>query len=223
MSVAVSERFRDPVNGVMHGVALLLSLVGTAVLVWILRADGLRALTAAIYGLGMSGSFLASTVHHLVKGSRQTEMRLLRLDHAAIYPFIAGTYTPVCIHLIPGPSGRALLGVVWGIALLGIAYKMFLAREPRSVDDPPEMGSTLLYVAMGWLIVWQFPEVLAHSLGLSYLLAVAGGVAYTLGGVILTRRLFDWRPGRLGHHEIWHAFVMVGAACFYSYLFINLA
>lgn len=221
--IAWTQRFRDPVNGLMHGVALLLSLVGTAVLVWIHQADGLRALTTAVYGLSMCGCFLASTLHHLVRGSRRLEMRLLRLDHAAIFPFIAGTYTPVCMHLIPGPSGRALLAVVWAIALGGVVYKLAFAKEPASVEDPPELGATLVYVAMGWLIVWKFPEIMAHSQGLSYGLAVAGGLAYTLGGVILSRRLFDWWPGRLGHHEIWHACVMVGAACLYGYLFLNLA
>lgn len=223
MNASVLRHFRDPVNGVMHAVALLLSVVGTAVLVWTLRADGVRALTALVYGLTMCGCFLASSLHHLLKGSRTTEMRLLKLDHAAIYPFIAGTYTPVCVHLIPGTAGLVLLVVVWAIALFGIVYKLAFERDPRSVDDPPALGSTLLYVGMGWLIVWKGAEVLAHSHGLSFVLAVIGGLAYTLGGIILSRRLFDWWPGRLGHHEIWHACVMVGAACFYSYIFINLA
>lgn len=223
MGMSMVRRFRDPVNGLMHGVALLLSLIGTAALVWSCKADPARAVTSAIYGLSMCGCFLASSLHHLMRGSRQTEMRLLKLDHAAIYPFIAGTYTPICVHLIPGAPGIALLAMVWGIAVIGMVYKLGFAREPASVDDPPELGSTLLYVAMGWLIVWKLSDVLAHSHGLSFVLAAAGGLAYTLGGIILSRRLFDWWPGRWGHHEIWHACVMVGAACFYAYVFINLA
>lgn len=220
---ALTSNLRDPVNGALHGVALLLSILGTAFLVWSFRADVVRALTTTVYGLTMCGCFLASTLHHLFKGSRAAEMRLLKLDHAAIYPFIAGTYTPVCVHLIPGPMGLVLLAVVWGIALAGIIYKLAFAREPERVDDPPELGSTLLYVAMGWLIVWQVAEVLAHSRGLTFVLAGLGGLAYTVGGIILSRRLFDWWPGRWGHHEIWHVCVMIGAACFYSYIYLNLA
>jgi len=223
MARSMARRFRDPVNGLMHGAALLLSIIGTAVLVWSCKADPTRAMTAFIYGLSMCGCFLASSMHHLLRGSRKTEMRLLKLDHAAIYPFIAGSYTPVCVHLIPGAPGLLLLGVVWAIALAGVVYKLVFAREPETVDDPPELGSTLLYVAMGWLIVWKLSDVLAHSHGLSIVLAMAGGIAYTLGGIILSRRLFDWWPGRWGHHENWHVCVMVGAACFYAYVFINLA
>ncbi len=223
MSVLSSSRWRDPVNGVLHGVALILSIVGTLFLVWTFRTDVVRALTAAVYGLTMCGCFLASTLHHLVRGTRSAEMRLLKLDHAAIYPFIAGTYTPICVHLLPGSAGLVLLTVVWGVALAGVVYKLAFAREPERVDDPPDLASTLLYVAMGWLVVSQLAPLVAHSRGLSIVLATVGGLAYTLGGVILSRRLFDWWPGRLGHHEIWHVCVMVGAACFYSYIFINLA
>lgn len=215
--------FRDPVNGFLHLGALLLSIVGTAALLWASRGDALQLLTVAIYGLSMCGCFLASSLHHLVRGERALEMRLLRWDHAAIYPFIAGSYTPVCLHLMPRTSGLVMLAVVWAIALAGVIYKLRLAPEQESVDDPPPTFDTLIYIAMGWLIVVQIGEVIARAKGGTLALPVAGGLAYSVGGVVLTRRLLDFVPGRFGHHEIWHLFVIAGAACFYAFLWLNLA
>lgn len=218
----LAARFRDPVNGFMHLAALLLSLAGTLVLLRAAGGDALKLLTVAIYGISMCGCFLASSLHHLVRGERELEMRLLRLDQAAIYPFIAGTYTPVCIHVLPAPGSYFLLAVVWAIALSGLVYRLGFARDPARVEDPPHAVDTVFYVAMGWQIMWQGSALLERSAGGTFWLAVAGGALYTLGGVVLTRRLLDFRPGRIGHHEIWHAFVMAGAACFYAYLFLNL-
>ncbi len=218
------EGARDPVNGFMHLLALVLALVGTAALLWACRGDADRMISAAVYGLGMIGCFLASSLHHLVRASHRTEILLLKLDHAAIYPFIAGSYTPICLQVLPRPSGLLLLVLVWAVALGGVGYKLIFAREPERVDDPPEMSSTLLYIVMGWLIVLvgSGGDFLAQSRAGTFPLALAGGIAYSVGGVILSRRWFDFKPGRWGHHEIWHAFVMVGSACFYAYVWANL-
>lgn len=214
--------FRDPVNGFLHLGALLASLVAGAALLWACRADGLKLAAVAVYVLGMAGCFLGSTLHHLVRGERALEMRLLRWDHAAIYPFIAGTYTPVCLLLLPRGPGLALLAAVWAIAAAGMVYKLGFAPEPASVDDPPPAVDTALYVAMGWLIVFQLGELVARAKGGTLGLAVAGGLAYSIGGAILSRRWLDLVPGRFGHHEVWHLCVIAGAACFYAFLWANL-
>lgn len=214
--------FRDPVNGFLHLGALGLSVVGALALAWACRADALLLASVVVYGLGMCGCFLASSLHHLVRGDRALEVKLLRWDHAAIYPFIAGTYTPICLHLMPWQQGPALLALVWGLALAGMVYKLRLAPEQESVDDPPPAFDTALYVAMGWLIVWQLGELMARAKAGTLGLPVAGGLAYSVGGWILSRRLLDFVPGRFGHHEIWHLFVIAGAACFYAFLWLNL-
>lgn len=216
------SRFRDPVNGFLHLGALLLSLVGSFALFWACRGDSLRMLTVGIYGVGMASCFLASTLHHLIRGNRTTELRLLWLDHAAIFPFIAGTYTPICMHLMPPLPGQIILGLVWMMALAGMVYKLGFAKAPERVEDPPELASILIYVAMGWLIIWQIQAIVTRSTGGTYWLALIGGLVYSLGGIILGRRLFDFRPGRFGHHEIWHLCVIVGAACFYLFIFLNI-
>lgn len=221
-SFSAPLRFRDPVNGFLHLAALILSLVGTVALVWVARESSLKLLATAIYGVGMCGCFLGSSLHHLISGDRALEHRLLRLDHAAIYPFIAGTYTPICLFLLPGRAGYLMLAAAWALALAGIVYKLGFAPDPEDVNDPPGLVDTLFYVAMGWLVLLQGGEVLKHSAGNTVWLAVAGGALYTLGGLILSRRLCDFWPGRFGHHEIWHVCVMGGAACFYGYIFLNL-
>lgn len=217
-----SSFFREPVSGFMHLIALMVSLAAGGVLVGRSLGDPLRAGATAIYALSMCGCFLASSIHHLVKGPRSLEMRLLRLDHAAIFPFIAGTYTPVCLLMLPHAMGLPLLAIVWTVAVLGVAYKLWLAPEPASLTDPPDMASTAVYLVMGWLVAPAVRTLAADSLPGSLPLAIAGGLAYSIGGIVLSKRLFDWWPGRFGHHEIWHVLVIVGAACMYGYVFANL-
>lgn len=217
------KRLRDPFNGLSHMGALILSLAGTLVLLWKTRQDPLKMWMLAVYGLSMAGCFLSSTLHHSIRGKRTLEISLLKLDHAAIYPFIAGTYTPVFLFLIPSATSYVLLLVVWLMAVAGMIYKLALSRDPENVDDPPDLGSTLVYLAMGWLIVWKVPELAAHSQGASFPLAIAGGVLYSVGGVILSFRLLDFWPGRFGHHEIWHLLVIAATSCFYCYIFINMS
>ena len=213
---------RDPVNGLLHFAGLLASLAGTAVLVYACRADALKMLTAAIFGLSMCGCFMGSTLHHLVSGSRRTEMWLLKLDHAAIYPFIAGSYTPVCVHVLPGKGAIALLGVVWALAIAGMVYKLRFAPDPATVEEPPGFIDTVLYIAMGWLAAFQAPQIIAYSKEMTLQLALLGGMAYSIGAIILTRKYFDFWPGRFGHHEVWHLCVLLGASLVYAYVFLNI-
>lgn len=216
------KRLRDPFNGVSHFAALILSLVGTFVLIWKTQQDPLRMGMLGVYGLSMAGCFLSSTLHHSIRGRRTLEIGLLKLDHAAIYPFIAGTYTPIFLLLIPSPTSYALLLAVWIVAVAGVLYKLFFSRDPENVDDPPELGSTLVYLAMGWTIAWRLPELISHSKGTSFSLVIAAALFYSIGGLILSFRWFDFWPGRFGHHELWHLFVIAGASCFYGYIFVNM-
>jgi hemolysin III len=221
MTIAIQprRRFRDPVNGFLHLAGLVASLAG-ALLMW-RHTHG--DWSAMVYMAGMIGCYLGSSLHHLVVGSRELELRLLKWDHAAIYPYIAGSYTPVCVNLLPGTAGMVMLGAVWALAIAGIVYKLGFAPDQADVNDPPGLVDTLLYIAMGWLAALQIGPLLAHSAPSSVPLAVAGGVAYSVGGLILARKWLDFWPGRFGHHEIWHVLVMVGSACIYGYVWLNLA
>jgi hemolysin III len=141
-----------------------------------------------------------STLYHALPAGRGKHW-LQRLDHAAIYLFIAGSYMPFLLGVLSGAWGWSLFGVVWGAAAIGVGAKLLnRLRHP--------LWSTGLYVAMGWVALVAAVPLFARlsSAGVAWL--VAGGVAYTLGAVLF---LFDHRVRYV--HFVWHLFVMAGSAC----------
>ena len=189
-------------NSLTHGAGLLTSLAALPVLVLAAagRRDPWQLVGGAIFGATLVLLYLASTLYHALPASRAK--RALRvLDHAAIYLLIAGTYTPFTLGALRGPWGWTLLGIIWGLALLGIAAKCAVGfRFPRL--------STVLYVAMGWLVIVAIQPLVTHvsPAGIAWL--VAGGLCYT-GGVA-----FYATDGRLRYgHAIWHLFVVAGSVC----------
>jgi hemolysin III len=203
-------RIREPFNGASHLVGLVMAGTGT----WTLLrgARGPWELAAfAIYGSSLILLYAISFLYHSLPVSGKP-LRILRtLDHIAIYFLIAGTYTPVALLTLHSPLGWSLLATVWLIALAGIPFKL------RYLDAPVWI-STGTYLVMGYLaLVAIVPLARAVSVeGLSWL--VAGGVAYTIGAVIYSRRRPDPYPGRFGHHEIWHLLVLAGSACHFAFM-----
>lgn len=214
--------FRDPASGFLSLGGFGLALAGVAVLLARAGSDPLLVAGILPYGIGMLACFLTSALHHLVAGDPALEVRLLRLDHGAIYLFIAGAYTPICLWLLPRPGALWLLTGVWAIALAGCVYKLGFAPDPPNVEDPPGALDVGLYVAMGWLAVIELPPLARVAAPGSLALLVLAGLAYTLGGLILAKRLCDFRPGLLGHHEIWHLMVIVGSAAVYGFIYVNM-
>ncbi|GAB4147387.1 MAG: hemolysin III family protein [Candidatus Promineifilaceae bacterium] len=197
------SRREEFLNSVTHGIGVLLSLVGLAVLVIMAAAhgDGWRTLSFAIYGASLLLLYVASTLYHSV--AHLPAKRILRiLDHAAIYVLIAGTYTPFLLVTMRGPLGWTLFAVVWGMAIAGIVYKALAIHRYENL-------STVLYVVMGWLGVLGFRQMAVGigSDGIAWLLA--GGLTYTLGV------LFFAFPKVPYNHAIWHLFVLGGSACHY--------
>lgn len=209
-------RIREPVNGASHLIGLLLAGGGTVLL--LRMANGPWQLVAfSIYGATLILLYGASSLYHLLPLSPRPLRALRTLDHIAIYFLIAGTYTPVAlITLHDRLLGWSLLAAVWLIALAGIPFKLFFL-------DAPVWLSTGTYLAMGYLaLVAVVPIAQAVSIsGLLWLLA--GGVAYTVGAVIYTRRKPDPFPGYLGHHEIWHLLVLTGSACHFAFMVYHVA
>jgi hemolysin III len=142
---------------------------------------------------------------------------LKKMDHMMIFVLIAGTYTPICTIAIGGRVGYGLLALVWGIAVVGITIKAFWIHCPK-------WFSSVLYIGMGWVCVLAFTEILNALSPAAFGWLLAGGIIYTIGGVIyaLNLPLFDERHKNFGTHEIFHLFVMGGSAChfivMYSYL-----
>lgn len=189
-------------NSVTHGVGLLLSIAGLALIVTLaaLRGTAWHVVSCSIYGATLVLLYLASTLYHSLQGKRLK--RLFRtFDHSAIYLLIAGTYTPFTLVLLRGSLGWALFGTVWGIALAGIVFKAFST-------DGYAIISTALYIAMGWLCVVGIKPLFAALAWHGFIWLFAGGIFYT-GGVIFyaSRRRFA--------HAIWHVFVLCGSVCHY--------
>ena len=193
-------RREEIANSVTHGLGLLLSVAAVPLLLLSARGsgDGWRMAAVAVYGTTLVLLYGASTLYHAVPSPRAKEI-FQRLDHAAIYLLIAGTYTPFVLVPLRGAWGWSLFGVVWGLAVVGVTLKaMFGARLRRL--------STTVYVLMGWLIVVAVRPLTTHVHPSGLLWLLAGGLLYT-GGVVF----YAW-DGRLRYgHALWHLFVLGGS------------
>jgi hemolysin III len=190
-------------NAMTHGVGLALSVVGWVALVVLsgMAGDGWDLAASAVYGGSLVFLYSTSTLYHSVRRPR-TKKLLRILDHVAIFLLIAGTYTPFTVVLMREGWGWTLLGLVWGLALAGLLFKLFSKHRFHP-------AATSLYLVMGWLgILFADPMSAALPAG-GLLLIVAGGLAYTVGVVF-----YGWHSLRYSH-AIWHVFVLVGSICHY--------
>jgi hemolysin III len=205
---------REPVNGWLHLVGSVLATIGLVALVVAAGERGsLRhAVALGVFGASAVLMFTASALYHLRSRSSRAAL-LRRLDHAMIFVYIAGTYTPVCLLVLDGSwASYTLLGAVWAVAAVGVVRKLLASPGPRGL-------STALYVAMGWMGVLAFPALRAAAPpGLLYGL-VGGGVLYTVGAMVYLARWPRGRPGVFGFHELWHVFVIAASATHYWAIF----
>lgn len=199
------SKLREPVSGLTHLGGAIASAGGLAALL-VLGWQGLdKVVSSLVYGLSLVGLFAASAAYHLARVRPRVQAFLRQLDHAAIYLLIAGTYTPFCLITFTGFWRWGLLAIVWSLAGIGILVKLFTINAPRWL-------SAGLYLLMGWSCLAAIGEMLAvlPVFVLGWLLA--GGVIYTLGALVYITRAMDFWPGRFGYHEVWHIFVLLGAA-----------
>lgn len=202
--------FKDPVSATTHFIGFLAALVAAALLVRLAAPDPPKLVAMAIYGGALVTLFGASSFYHFFDLGDGGNRWLRRLDHAAIFLLIAGTSVPPLLLLLDGAWRIGFLAAVAALALAGVVFKL------AWIDCPDWLG-VALYLGMGWLALvpaqWIVPQ-LSHG-ALAWL--VAGGAAYTLGAAIYARGWPDPWPGRFGHHEIWHCFVLAGAAAHYAF------
>jgi len=193
----IQSDFEEKLNAWSHGTGALLGIVGLILLVISLQKESPYALFSVIvYGLSIVILFLASTFYHSVKTERRKHYFRI-IDHISIYILIAGTYTPVLLITLPDSLGWTLFYVVWGIAAFGLVLKIFFTGRF-------EIFSTLLYLVMGWLIVFDF-STLAERIGQGVYYLFAGGAFYTLGIIFYLVERIPY------NHVIWHMFVLSGA------------
>ena len=189
-------------NSVSHGVGFVAAVIAVPflLLATIERNAAINIVGAAIFGAAMLLLYFASALYHALPAGR-TKRVLCKIDHGAIYLFIAGSYTPFALGALRGAWGWALLGLVWGMALAGILLKTF-----DRLAHP--VLSTALYLAMGWLVLVAITPLTARVPATGLALLFAGGVAYT-AGVIFFATDSRWRYA----HFVWHLFVLTGSAC----------
>jgi hemolysin III len=198
-------------RGRLHQVAFAASIPAGSALVLAARTLPAR-LAAAVYALSLAGLYGTSAAFHLGRWSAAMRRRMDQADHVMIYVLIAGSYTPFALLALDRAWGLTVLGVVWTVAVGGIAV-VILRHRIRLV------GITL-YLTLGWLGVLTLPW-LAGRLGIAKLsLLLVGGILYTVGAVVLGRRRPDPNPLVFGYHEVWHAFTVAAGLCHYALIWL---
>jgi hemolysin III len=205
---------REPFSGLSHLGGAALGVVGLVALVDLSWGKPWHLSGFAIYGASLVLLYLASALYHLLPVSPQWVKRLQVLDHVGIYLLIAGTYTPICLVPLRGAWGWSILGVVWGLALFGIAIEIGWRQAPRWLG-------LVLYLLMGWLAVIAMGPLTQTLPPAAVAWLVAGGLVYTAGAVVFALERPRLWPGVFGSHDLWHLFVMGGSAChFVMMLFV---
>lgn len=196
-------------NAILHGIGLGLAIAALVVLVVFARiyGDVWYMASFSIYGSTLVMLYLSSTLYHSFPEGKVKNIFEI-FDHSAIYLLIAGTYTPLTLISLRGSLGWTIFGIVWGIAVVGIVFKVFWVKKFVIL-------STLLYIVMGWLIIFAINPLLAAMNKTSIIFLVSGGLLYTLGTIFYVRRKMKY------HHAIWHLFVLGGSVChFFTILFL---
>jgi len=207
-------KLREPVNGLTHFGAAVAAAVGLVVLLVVSHNDLRKLVSLLIYGLSLLLMFSASAIYHLIKAGPRTIQALRKLDHAAIYLLIAGSYTPFCLNLFTGFWKWGLLATVWSLAIIGIVVKLFTINAPRWV-------SAAVYVGMSWLSLAAINEMLAVLSVSALVWLFVGGLIFTLGAIVYATKTMNFVPGVFGFHEVWHIFVILGCLCHYVAILIS--
>ncbi|CVI72554.1 hemolysin-III related [Clostridiales bacterium CHKCI001] len=210
---------KDPGSAITHFIGMIAAIAATAPL--LLRAAQnslIHVIAFSIFMLSMILLYAASTTYHTFDISPSINKRLKKLDHAMISVLIAGSYTPVCLIVLEPPMGYFLCALVWTIALAGIIIKMVWIYCPK-------WFSSVLYIAMGWLCIIAFGQLLDNLTPAAFTWLLIGGILYTVGGIIYALKLsvFNSLHKNFGSHEIFHVFVMAGSFCHFMFMFLYVA
>lgn len=208
MSSAVAP-LKPRMRGWLHLWSFAVSIASGATLVTVaaVLVGAKAALATAVYSVTILGLFGVSALYHR-RTWRTARSRAImkRLDHSMIFLFIAGTYTPVAALAMEPGTARWVLTVVWAGALLGVALKTMRPHAPSWLAVP-------IYVALGWVAVFVFPDLLVNGGVAAFVLLVVGGVLYTVGAVFYATRWPNPWPSTFGYHEFFHAATVLAALC----------
>lgn len=206
------KKLREPVNSLTHWGGAILALIGLIALLIVGWDTPAKVISFAIYGVSLIFMFSASATYHMVRVKDKALEVFRKVDHVAIFVLIAGTYTPFCVNAFEGFWKWGMLTIIWSLALIGIVVKIFYIGAPRWLNAG-------IYVLMGWISVAAAGQMLAALPTWVFAWLIAGGVIYTLGAVVYATKIFNFKPGVFGFHEVWHIFVLIAAAAHYVAVF----
>ena len=197
----------EQLNIISHGIGFILSIVALVLLiVYASRYGNVWHITSfAIFGASLIVLYAASTFYHYAKNP-DLRIKLNILDHAAIYVLIAGTYTPFCLVVLKGWVGWTIFGISWGLALVGIVFKIFYFGRYDRI-------STIAYVLMGWVIIFAIKPLIDEFPTKGLLWLFGGGLAYSFGAFLYSRKSIRF------NHALFHVFVLIGSFCHFMAVF----
>ena len=199
------KKLREPVNSLTHWGGAVLALIGLIALLIVGWGTPAKVVSLIIYGVSLIFLFSASATYHMVRVKDKALEIFRKIDHAAIYFLIAGTYTPFCINAFTGFWKWGMLIIIWSLAIIGIGVKVFIIRAPRWLNAG-------IYLAMGWLCVGASGQLLAALPAWVLTWLIIGGVIYTLGAIVYITKIFNFVPGVFGFHEVWQILVLLATA-----------
>lgn len=213
-------KLKDPGSAITHFIGMLMAIFAATPL--IIKAtrepDTIHVVSLSIFIASMIMLYAASTTYHSFNSTIKVNRVLRKIDHMMIFVLIAGTYTPICLIVLGGTTGYILLSIVWGIAIVGIIIKACWITCPK-------WFSSVLYIAMGWVCVLAFTQILNTLPRAAFNWLLAGGIIYTVGGIIYALKLpiFNSHHKNFGSHEIFHLFVIAGSLCHFILMFKYIA
>ena len=210
------HHIKEPGSAITHFIGMLMAIFAAVPLLIKAAHEPSRiyVISLAIYAASLILLYAAITTYHTFDISKKLNTILNKIYHMMISVLIAGSYTPVCLIVLKGKTGIILLSIVWAIAIAGILIKAFWVYCPKWV-------SSVLYIGMGWTCVLAFTQILNNMSPAAFGWLLAGGIIYTVGGVIYALKLpiFNSRHKNFGSHEIFHLFVMGGSACHFVVMY----
>lgn len=211
---------REPGSAITHFIGMMMAIIAATPMMVkaAVDADHIVFVALAIFMCSMIALYGASALYHSVNVKDSILKIFRKLDHMMIFVLIAGSYTPVCLVILGDRRGYMLLATVWGIAIAGMLIKLCWITCPK-------WFSSILYIAMGWACLAVFGTLWNTLSRSAFLWLLAGGILYTVGGVIYALKLpiFNSKHKNFGSHEIFHLFVMGGSVCHFIFMYLYVA
>ncbi|MCU9614452.1 hemolysin III family protein [Caldibacillus lycopersici] len=207
---------REPINSLTHLAGAVLAFFALLAMVIKAAEDAgsmLSLFAVIVFGISMILLYSASATYHMVIAKDKVIAFFRKIDHSMIFLLIAGTYTPFCLITLKGTLGWTLFAIISTIAIAGIVFKMVWFHCPRWI-------STVLYIAMGWIIVFVFPSLSEKLATGGITLLIIGGAMYTIGGIIYGAKPKFLQFKQMGFHEIFHVFILLGSLAHFLSVFL---